>query len=288
MSREFAENEPPSSTYGMTRKEFLELMGVASLSTFMAPVMAFAKESPEKYKEEFFERVRKLQEELYRVALFKNDGKFVDRECYPVEYVLQRGDSLEKIAETLWGFEPFHMPMQYLVDRIVEENGIEDKGKIWAGQKIIIPLETIDWNERVKTQGLATYYGDPNGKDSFYGRPTAGGEPMDTYALTAANRDLPLGSIIRVTTEKGGEQIAVEVTINDRGPYHKKKDGSLDDGRILDCSFRTAETLGLINAGSAPIEIKFLGVDRDYKERVAREAAEYREENNIADMPVKE
>ena len=75
------------------------------------------------------------------------------------------------------------------------------------------------WTE----EGVASWYG---GRDGFEGKPTASGEIYDSSLLTAAHRELPLGSIVEVTNLDNGK--AVRVRINDRGPFIA--------GRIIDLS----------------------------------------------------
>jgi len=66
----------------------------------------------------------------------------------------------------------------------------------------------------------------------FHGRTTASGERFNQYAMTAAHRTLPFGSVVRVTY-KGR---SVTVRINDRGPFIK--------GRSLDLSKAAARRIG--------------------------------------------
>ena len=66
----------------------------------------------------------------------------------------------------------------------------------------------------------------------FHGRTTASGERFNPYAMTAAHRTLPFGSVVRVTY-KGR---SVTVRINDRGPFIK--------GRSLDLSKAAAQRIG--------------------------------------------
>jgi rare lipoprotein A len=93
---------------------------------------------------------------------------------------------------------------------------------------------------RVQT-GVASYYG---GRHD--GRRTASGEVFDQDALTAAHRDLPMGTRVRVTNLEN--QRSVVLTINDRGPFVK--------GRIIDVSRRAARELGLIRAGTARVRVE--------------------------------
>jgi rare lipoprotein A len=76
--------------------------------------------------------------------------------------------------------------------------------------------------------GNASWYG-----KSFHGRATASGEDFDMFELTAAHRQLPLGSLVKVTNLHNGKWIVVRV--NDRGPFVKN--------RILDLSYGAARML---------------------------------------------
>jgi rare lipoprotein A len=63
--------------------------------------------------------------------------------------------------------------------------------------------------------------------------------------LTAAHRKLPLGMKATVTNLRNGK--AIEVTINDRGPYAR--------GRIPDLSKAAAEQLDM-DSGTAPVRLE--------------------------------
>src|SRR5947208_2365988 len=76
--------------------------------------------------------------------------------------------------------------------------------------------------------GNASWYG-----KSFHGRTTASGEDFDMFELTAAHRQLPLGSLLKVTNLHNGKWVIVR--INDRGPFVKN--------RILDLSYGAARML---------------------------------------------
>lgn len=92
---------------------------------------------------------------------------------------------------------------------------------------------------------MASWYGEP-----FHGRATASGEIYDMHGLTAAHRDLPLGTRAEVKNLDNGRQ--VEVVVNDRGPFVR--------GRILDLSYGAARQLGMVGAGLARVEIRVLEV----------------------------
>ncbi len=89
--------------------------------------------------------------------------------------------------------------------------------------------------------GKASWY-----HDSLHGNPTASGEPYDRDAMTAAHRSLPFGTRVRVENQENGR--AVDVTVNDRGPFV--------DGRIIDLSRRAAEKLDMIRAGVVEVSVE--------------------------------
>lgn len=89
--------------------------------------------------------------------------------------------------------------------------------------------------------GVASWYG-----DDFDGNTTASGEVFDMNGLTAASRDLPLGTKIQIKNLKNNRSIVLRV--NDRGPYIP--------GRFLDVSKTAAERLGFLNTGLAHVEMR--------------------------------
>src|SRR5262245_14520536 len=91
--------------------------------------------------------------------------------------------------------------------------------------------------------GTASWYG-----PGFHGKKTASGEIYDQNKLTAAHQTLPLGSKARVTNLENGN--AVEVEINDRGPFV--------EGRIIDLSRAAAGALGFVKSGTAPVQVELI------------------------------
>ena len=88
--------------------------------------------------------------------------------------------------------------------------------------------------------GVASWYG-----PGFHGQPTSSGAIYDQYGMTAAHPTLPLGTRARVTNLDTGK--AVEVLINDRGPFAK--------GRVIDLSHAAARELGMLGPGTARVSI---------------------------------
>ncbi|HEU4494244.1 MAG TPA: septal ring lytic transglycosylase RlpA family protein [Rubrobacteraceae bacterium] len=114
-------------------------------------------------------------------------------------------------------------------------------------------------NDRAEAEtGLASWYG-----PGFEGLPTAGGEPYDPHAYTAAHKTLPLGTDL--TVSYGGR--SVQVTVNDRGPYV--------GGRDLDLSQGAAEYLGLTRAGVDYVEYTYAGGGYDAGYETYPQTAQY-------------
>jgi len=91
--------------------------------------------------------------------------------------------------------------------------------------------------------GTASWYG-----RNHHGLTTASGEAFNMRAMTAAHRELPFGTMVRVTNVATGS--AVTVRINDRGPYAQ--------GRIIDISRRGAQLLGFEQVGTAKVRVQVM------------------------------
>ena len=97
-----------------------------------------------------------------------------------------------------------------------------------------------------KQRGIASWYG-----KKFHGQPTSSGEKYDMYAMTAAHPTLPIPSYARVTNL--ANQKSIVVRINDRGPFLHE--------RVIDLSYTAAYKLGIVNNGSAEVEVESLNPD---------------------------
>lgn len=86
--------------------------------------------------------------------------------------------------------------------------------------------------------GTASWYG-----PGFVGNPTASGAPYDPERLTCANKELPLGTVVRVSANGR----SVSCLVNDRGPY-------VGD-RILDMSRAGSRALGYDGLATVVIEV---------------------------------
>ena len=88
--------------------------------------------------------------------------------------------------------------------------------------------------------GKASWYG-----DLFQGKATASGEDYDMNDFTAAHKELPLGTFVKVTNLKNLKSVVVR--INDRGP--------VTPGRIIDLSYRAARALGMHQKGLEKVKV---------------------------------
>lgn len=98
-----------------------------------------------------------------------------------------------------------------------------------------------------RQRGVASWYG-----TKFHGQRTSSGEPYDMFAMTGANRELPIPVFARVTNLENGRSIIVK--INDRGPFAAN--------RILDLSYVAAKKLGYAEKGTAMVEIQAITFDK--------------------------
>ncbi len=102
-------------------------------------------------------------------------------------------------------------------------------------------LEFVETHDPIYSfNGAATWYRSP-----YKGRKAANGEVFDDDAMTAANRTLPMGTLVRVTNLKTGQSATMR--INDRGPFSPTKN--------IDLSIASAKAVGIYYSGTAPVRI---------------------------------
>lgn len=101
----------------------------------------------------------------------------------------------------------------------------------------------LKYVETFEQVGIASWYGGPD-----HGKATSNGETYDMYAMTAAHKNLPMGSLVEVENLENGKKI--KVRINDRGPHVA--------GRIIDLSKTGAQAIGIKDKGLGKVKIKLL------------------------------
>jgi rare lipoprotein A len=91
--------------------------------------------------------------------------------------------------------------------------------------------------------GIASIYA-----NALQGRRTASGDRYDRHRLTAAHRELPFGTRLRVTNLANDRSVIV--TVNDRGPFRR--------GRIVDLSRRAARAIDLGAEGLTRVRVEVI------------------------------
>ena len=106
-------------------------------------------------------------------------------------------------------------------------------------EKFVLQPRARAYVVTVKKVMIASWYG-----QELQGMTTSSGELFDSNKFTAAQRTLPIGSRVKLTSVSTGKSVIVR--INDRGPWVK--------GRDFDISEAAAVALGIQNMGVAEIE----------------------------------
>lgn len=165
-------------------------------------------------------------------------------------------------------FQPTHHP-QF---NVIQQENISSYGNPSyynvKGKRYHVLESAIGYDK----EGIASWYG-----DAFHGELTSNRERYDMYAMTAASKDLPLPTYVRVTNLENGRQIVVRV--NDRGPFH--------GDRLIDLSYAAAKVLGFTENGTARVRITAITspmttrVDGERAQHYIQMAA-FHNENNAA------
>jgi rare lipoprotein A len=129
---------------------------------------------------------------------------------------------------------------------------IEPKSKYGNPKKYKVfnkEYKVMDTHIGYKERGLASWYG-----EKFHGHRTSSGEIYDMYQISAAHKTLPLPTYAKVTNLKNKKSLIVK--INDRGPFHAN--------RVLDLSYAAAQKLGVLDHGTAVVEVEALHPEQGY------------------------
>lgn len=80
------------------------------------------------------------------------------------------------------------------------------------------------------------------------GQKTANGDVLDSQLFSAAHRNLPIPSYVRVTNLDNGLETIVRV--NDRGPFNSP--------RLIDLSYAAAKQLEMVDSGEARVRLELI------------------------------
>ena len=119
-----------------------------------------------------------------------------------------------------------------------------------AGQQRILPADVLAHTGSANTtafsnikSGTASWYG-----TVLQGHLTASGRRFNMYEMTAAHRDLPFGSKVKVTNMRNHRSVVV--TITDRGVLFPE--------RVIDLSYGAAKQLEMIKSGVDQVTLEVM------------------------------
>lgn len=117
-----------------------------------------------------------------------------------------------------------------------------------AGQQHILPADVLAPTAKPSIaafshikSGMASWYG-----TVLNGHLTASGRRFNMHEMTAAHRDLPFGSKVKVTNLRNHRSVIV--TITDRGVLFPE--------RVIDLSYGAAKQLQMIKSGVDPVTLE--------------------------------
>jgi len=117
------------------------------------------------------------------------------------------------------------------------------RGNMASYEVFGVRYHTLPTSRGYRERGVASWYG-----AKFHGLPTSSGEPYDMHAMTAAHKSLPLPTWVEVHNLRNDRRIIVRV--NDRGPFV--------GNRIIDLSYAAAREIGMVETGTALVEVRAL------------------------------
>ena len=137
-----------------------------------------------------------------------------------------------------------------------------------------ITIEDLDIGDEYlfEQSGTASWYG-----RRFHNKKTASGEKYDMNKLSAAHKNLPFGTILKVTDKESGNMTFVR--INDRGPFVKN--------RVIDLSYKALDNLGGKSHSNVTLEGIVPQKIKDSRELNEPFALAYSFDDDVACVPAK-
>ncbi|MDD4352155.1 MAG: septal ring lytic transglycosylase RlpA family protein, partial [Candidatus Gracilibacteria bacterium] len=178
--------------------------------------------------QEEYEREISIPHETQRI--------FDDELLYNKTITEQEGKDGKKYEKYLLVYEDDKLIEKTLLEEEVLEETVTEVLRIG---RLIPPDQTFEIGT-----GKASFYG-----RAFDGRRTASGETFDKDALTAAHREVPFGTKLRVTNLANDKSVIVRV--NDRGPYAH--------GRVVDLSEAAFAEIGSLGSGILNVKLEIIG-----------------------------
>ena len=101
----------------------------------------------------------------------------------------------------------------------------------------------VKYDRSWSQEGIASYYA-----HKFHGRRTASGRIYDMNQMVAAHKELPFGTMVRVTNLSNKKYAELEIV--DRGPFVA--------GRVIDVSYAAARHLDFIKQGTVRVKVEII------------------------------
>lgn len=135
---------------------------------------------------------------------------------------------------------PSRLPTQFELQDAVARAEPYSRGGNKHYQVRGIDYKVLNSAEGFEQTGIASWYG-----KKFHGHLTSNGEIYNMYGMSAAHKNLPLPTYLKVTNLANNKSVIVRA--NDRGPFH--------ENRIIDLSYSAAYKLDMLNSGTAMVKI---------------------------------
>ncbi len=135
---------------------------------------------------------------------------------------------------------PSRFPNQAELKDAIPRAEVHSRGGNKAYEVRGIDYKVLSNAQGFEQTGTASWYG-----KKFHGHLTSNGEIYDMYAMSAAHKNLPLPTYLKVTNIANDKSVIVRV--NDRGPFHQS--------RIVDLSYSAAYKLDMLKTGTAKVKI---------------------------------
>ncbi len=132
---------------------------------------------------------------------------------------------------------PTPIELKDAVPRIEQKSRGGNKDYTVRGKRYKVLSDATNFSQT----GIASWYG-----RKFHGHLTSNGEIYDMYSMTAAHKNLPLPTYMKVTNLANNKSVVVRV--NDRGPFH--------ESRIIDLSYSAAYKIDMLKTGTAKVKIE--------------------------------
>ncbi|MFA4891417.1 MAG: septal ring lytic transglycosylase RlpA family protein [Candidatus Gracilibacteria bacterium] len=144
------------------------------------------------------------------------------------------------VALDVWFAEYFSYAKSREMINITDNNNVHPEQEMTRGYfaEIIYKLKNFSNDFHF---GKATFYGAVS-----HGSGTASGKTFDMYAMTAAHKELPFGTIVEVENLANGKTVQVEIT--DRGPY--------GPGRVIDLTSAAFDVISDLHRGIINVQYK--------------------------------